>query len=474
MDCATFLQIKTIAPFALAALIAQGCGGFENVGAQNNTGTTTGNSSAPATTGTATPSSGPSAGTGSTEQGPAGTGTGTSSDNSASGSSSTGDQSSSDSTKEETNSSTSDQSSSSTSDQSTSSDSTQSSSDSTDSSGTDSSGTETEEKGDDKVKLTWIETGLKEQLIGLDARNTRNIWVGGQGLMMQSRDNGETWERHLVSKTTLDSSLEFRDVEVVGMRTVYALAAGKGEKSRIFKTTDAGLNWTEQYKAKNENAFINCMDFADRTNGFVFGDSFGGAHFMLRTENGRSWKRVDTDLLPTPLDNEGGFSASGTCAISADRNTYMAVTGGADKARLLKSDDRGDTWEAYEVPVVSGAKKQGLTSLVMWSQTEGLAFAADLDAAEEVADVLAYTKDGGETWEKRDMVAPARGIFGGAANSDGSVVIAVGPGGMHYSTDKGVTWTQISERNLWSVDFADDKTAFAVGAQGRVVRIEIQ
>lgn len=463
---------KALAPFALAALVAQGCGledpspasKKDEPAEQGTTGTGTGASSSAATSS--------SSGTGSVEEAPETSGEETGSAAEENTDSSKEDDKSSDTTKEDASSSSSDASS--TEDSSSSSSTTSSGEESTES--TEEEDPAPDEKGDDKVELTWIETGVQAQLIGLDARNTRNIWVGGQnGTMMQSRDNGETWTRVLVSDNAADSELEFRDVEIVDMRTIYALAAGKGEKSRIYKSSNAGRTWTEQFKAEEEDAFINCMDFFDRNNGIVYGDSFDKAHYMLRTRNGRTWDRIDAKTLPEPLADEGGYSASGSCAVALDRNTFMAATGGGETARVLRTEDRGKTWEAIDVPVHSGNKDRGMTSLVMWSKTEGVALATDIaDDATEVPDAVAYTKDGGKTWEKRSFTAPQYGFFGGAANSDGSFIIGVSPMGMHYSTDKGETWTEVSRRNLWTVKFADDKTAFAAGAEGVVVRITIK
>lgn len=461
--------IKTLAPFAVAAmLLAQGCGLPEPESPSPAKSTGGASSSAPATN-TASNEKSPSGNNtanSSTGQGTGETGTTTggteSSKSNTNSSSSSTPNSSSDQSSNTTTTGTSDASST-----------TDSSSTDTSSTGDDSNG----EKGDGKVELTWIKTGVTAQLISLDARSPSNIWVGGtEGIMMSSRDSGKTWRRVLVSENAADSGLEFRDVEVINMRTIYALAAGKGEASRVFKSRDGGSNWTEQYKGKAESTFINCMDFWDENAGMVFGDASKGKHFMLSTQNGgRNWNRVDASKLPKASNNEGGFSSSGTCTVAISPRTFLAVTASGEKPRLLKTTDRGQTWESFDVPVAGGTSSSGLSSLVMWSDKEGLAFAANLKKNNtQVANAVAYTQDAGKTWEKRNFIAPGRGIYGGAANSDGSLVIAVGPSGMHYSADKGKTWTQISTKNLWSVDFADDKTAFAVGAKGTVVRIKVK
>ena len=41
--------------------------------------------------------------------------------------------------------------------------------------------------------------------------------------------------------------LDFRDVDAIDDKTAYVLSIGTGELSRIYKTTDAGTTWTEQF-----------------------------------------------------------------------------------------------------------------------------------------------------------------------------------------------------------------------------------
>lgn len=487
------LSLSTLAPFAIVALVAQGCGGLGPVkskaGSGNKSETTGSPSSSPAATGSEKAeetgsgeegSGDESVETGSEETGSQETGSGEKSSEET-GSEETGSEEETKSTDEEKTNT--DDKTTSTKEEETTSDKETTSKEET--SSTDETTTEEEdpapdETGDDKIELTWLDTGLENTVfIGMDVRTSRNLWLGGsQSTILHSTDAGETWKRVLLTDNPKDSKLQVRDFEIVNLTTMYALTAGDGEKSRIFKTTDAGRTWKEQYKARNEKASIKCMDFWDANNGIVFGDSMGSEHFILRTSNGMTWDRIDGSIMPAAQDGERGFSASGSCGIAQTPNTFMIATAGAEKPRILKTTDRGNTWEAYDVPMLSKAKKvedRGITSLVMWSDTEGLAFGTDLNPdAEKVEEAVAYTKDGGKTWELRDFEAPNMGVFSAASNSDGSLVILVGRRGMHYSTDKGVTWTEISRRDLWTIKFADDKTAFAAGTKGTVVRIKVK
>ena len=70
---------------------------------------------------------------------------------------------------------------------------------------------------------------------------------------------------------------------------------------------------------------------------------------LIRTRDGATWERIDPSSLPLPLPGEGGFAASGTCAaVLGEQTAFVAM--GVGGARVLKTTDRGDSWEVIETP----------------------------------------------------------------------------------------------------------------------------
>ena len=76
-------------------------------------------------------------------------------------------------------------------------------------------------------------------------------------------------------------------------------AAGDGDRSRIYHTTNGGQSWTLQFRNAEPRAFFDCLDFWDARRGLAFSDAVDG-HFVILTTNdaGRHWTRVPDEALP--------------------------------------------------------------------------------------------------------------------------------------------------------------------------------
>ena len=111
-----------------------------------------------------------------------------------------------------------------------------------------------------------------------------------------------------------DSGLQFRDVQGVSATTAYLLAAGPGDSSRIYKTTDAGRSWQLQFMNHDSAAFYDCFGFWDATHGIAVSDAAHGKMIVIRTDDGEHWAEVAEDM-PAALPKEGSPAAGGTCLI---------------------------------------------------------------------------------------------------------------------------------------------------------------
>src|SRR5690349_11004353 len=75
------------------------------------------------------------------------------------------------------------------------------------------------------------------RLLGLSIVNANVVWVSGTGgAFVHTTDGGETWQAGTVVGA---EKLDFRQVYAIDGETVYLLSIGKGDESRIYKTTDA-------------------------------------------------------------------------------------------------------------------------------------------------------------------------------------------------------------------------------------------
>jgi photosystem II stability/assembly factor-like uncharacterized protein len=71
------------------------------------------------------------------------------------------------------------------------------------------------------------------------------VWASGtHGTYLRTLDGGATWT---VAQVAGAENLDFRDVEAFSEDEAYLLAAGPGDQSRIYKTTNGGKSWDLQF-----------------------------------------------------------------------------------------------------------------------------------------------------------------------------------------------------------------------------------
>lgn len=311
-------------------------------------------------------------------------------------------------------------------------------------------------------------SGVNVRLRGVSAVSERVAWASGAGsTVLRTTDGGTTWQKLTVTSDALD----FRDVDAVDAKTAYVLAIGNGPASRIYKTTDAGKTWSMQFKNEDPKVFLDAMSFWDANNGIVFGDSVDGQLYLLTTSNGgRVWSRIPTANLPPALENEGAFAASGTNIAVFGKSHAWIGTGAASKARVLRTSDRGRTWQVSDTPLAAG-RWSGIFSIAFRDSQHGIIAGGDYRKEQEAVDNLAVTNDGGITWT---MVKGLSGFRSVVAYVPGTkTVVALGPSGGDYSTDDGQTWQRIGGPGFDTFSFVPRKAiGWGAGANGAIGRLQ--
>lgn len=310
-------------------------------------------------------------------------------------------------------------------------------------------------------------SGVNVRLRGVSAVSERVAWASGAGAtVLRTVDGGQIWQKLTVTTDELD----FRDIDAVDAQTAYALAVGNGPASRIYKTTDAGKTWTLQFKNEDEKAFLDAMSFWDANHGIVFGDSVDGQHYiMTTTDGGRVWSRVPVGNLPPALQNEGAFAASGTnIAVFGTSHAWIG-TGASAKARVLRTADRGPTWQVAETPLAAGPSA-GIFSIAFRDAKHGVIAGGDYRKEQEAVDNLAVTNDGGVTWKLVKGLSGFRSVVGYVPGT--KTLVALGPSGGDYSTDDGQTWKQIDGPGFDTFSFVPRRAiGWGAGADGRIGRL---
>lgn len=319
-------------------------------------------------------------------------------------------------------------------------------------------------------RWTMQTSGVTVRLRGVSAVSERVAWASGaDSTVLRTVDGGTTWQKLTVTSDALD----FRDVDAVDAQTAYLLSIGKGPASRIYKTTDAGITWTQQFKNEDPKVFLDAMSFWDANNGIAFGDSVNGQFYILTTaDGGRSWSRVPQSALPPALENEGAFAASGTNIAVFGKSHAWIGTGAAAKSRVLRTSDRGRTWQIADTPLASGASA-GIFSIAFRDAKHGIVAGGDYRKEQEAVDNLAVTSDGGVTWT---LVKGLSGFRSVVAYMPGTkTLIALGPSGGDYSVDDGRTWAAFEGPGFDTFSFVPGKqTGWGAGAKGVIGRLALE
>jgi photosystem II stability/assembly factor-like uncharacterized protein len=316
------------------------------------------------------------------------------------------------------------------------------------------------------------DSGTRARFRGLSVASADVAWAGGTGgTYSRTTDGGKTWKAGQVPDA---SDLDFRDVQAFDDQTAFLLAAGEGEHSRLFKTTNGGATWDKVLNNPHAGGFLDAMAFWDADHGLVLGDPVDGRFVILfTTDGGKSWSHVLPDGMPAALVGEGAFAASGTCLTVHGRSHAWFGSGGGKTARVFRTTDGGKSWTVHDTPVRASSPASGVFSLAFADADRGVAVGGNYKRPAEAKAVVALTSDGGRTW-KTPSGAPPEGFRSAVAflpSKGDKVLVAVGPSGSDVSIDGGESWRRLGNLGFHALGFADKPLAgWASGDNGTIAR----
>jgi photosystem II stability/assembly factor-like uncharacterized protein len=317
--------------------------------------------------------------------------------------------------------------------------------------------------------LTPQVSGTTQLLQAVSVVDARTAWISGHGSMVSvTNDGGTTWRAMRVPG---DSTLQFRDLHAFSATRAWLLAAGPGSASRLLTTRSAGEAWNTVFVNRDTAAFYDCLAVWPDGSGFAFSDAVRGTMPLLRIDASDSVRVVPDAILGGA--GEGGFAASGTCAVTQGRSDGYIGTSGMPKARLVIARDGGDMWTAVETPLVAG-EGAGITGIAFRDQRTGVVVGGRIGGSGASTPRVAITRDGGYTWQLGGEPPFGGALFGAAYARVAGVsrLVAVGPSGAAWSADDGQHWTALDSAAYWSVGFGANGVGWMVGPRGRVTRID--
>jgi photosystem II stability/assembly factor-like uncharacterized protein len=310
------------------------------------------------------------------------------------------------------------------------------------------------------VSSAWTETaGKKPEPV---------VWAAGsKGVVLRSLDDGKSWKQLHVSG---GEGLDFRGVQAINQKTAYLMASGEGEKSRIYKTTDEGASWELQYSDKRKEFFLDAIVCESETKCFALGDPIDGKFVLLKTDDGKHWTQMPTDQMPAALKGEGAFAASNSALALGEGEDLFFVTGGGNPARVFYSPNGGQTWSAFDTPILAGTASAGIFSIEAKEGKTLVIVGGDYKLLEQGRDAAASSVDKGERWRLAE--SQPGGFRSAVASVDGALFVAAGPNGTDLSFDAGKTWKKSDALNLNAVCVLDIYHVWAVGANGTIAKFQ--
>jgi len=270
----------------------------------------------------------------------------------------------------------------------------------------------------------------------------KDLWVvGGGGLLLRSRDYGESFESvGGLGKESLNDVFAKKDrIWVVGDGGIIAASTDGGQS--FLKSRYIALR-SGQRDAGHGNAPLDLysIQFLDKNRGFVVGDQ---GLIITSSDGGHTWREVDSRT------SEQLFHLT----IRSSRG-WVVGTGGT----ILHSDDDGNSW----YPQRSGTDKD-LNRVYFVSDKVGVITGDD--------GLLLRTDNGGATWEtvKSGVTLPLFGI----SFIDKKTGWVVGYNGTVIRTyDGGETWIRqesTAKEDIFGVSFNRNR-GFAIGRGGLLLR----
>jgi photosystem II stability/assembly factor-like uncharacterized protein len=270
-------------------------------------------------------------------------------------------------------------------------------------------------------------------------------WVAGTGGWIgRTIDGGNNWKFDQVP-----------GFEQTDFRTLYAhdknnaVIANAGSPANVLITEDGGLHWKIVYHLPDTAAFIDGTDFWNRNEGIIYGDPLGGRMLLLRTtDGGLTWSRIDMNRAPKLNDGEASFAASGTTIRCTGKEAVAIATGGKT-SRLWLSENKGDNWTSFAVPILQGESSRGIFSIALGKMEKIIVVGGNYLQDTLRLNHVFYSRDGGKSWRKPTV--ETRGYRECVEYIEPDLLVATGPTGTDISIDGGISWRPESDEKFFHV-----------------------
>jgi photosystem II stability/assembly factor-like uncharacterized protein len=314
-------------------------------------------------------------------------------------------------------------------------------------------------------------------LRGVQSLGNGTAWAAGtSGTVLRTVDGGDHWLPCPIPPGA--EHLDFRGMQAYDANTAIVMSSGKGDLSRLYKTTDGCQTWTLLFTNPDPDGFWDAI-VLDRS--ASYGELLGGpVHgkfvFYETTDKGNSWQRTSAGGLEA-FPGEAAFAVSDSVLFLNRKFATAFVTGGPAGSRILFNTGSSDaeSFSSHRLPLAGASPSSGALSVAARDASCWVVVGGNYNKPDDTAGTAAYTVDGGKTWLA--ALAPPHGYRSSVAYDRWSKTwVTVGPNGTDVSTDDGKNWRPLRPSLAHDAppDADQNWTAislpFVVGPKGRIGR----
>jgi photosystem II stability/assembly factor-like uncharacterized protein len=167
-------------------------------------------------------------------------------------------------------------------------------------------------------------------LRGIDNVGNGVAWASGTDGTILRTEDGEHWQ--LCSKPPNGEHLDFRAIQAFDNNTAIIMSSGKGDLSRLYKTTDGCQSWKLIFTNPDKDGFWDALVADSREQWGILGDPVNGRFPYRYTDNaGASW----SVLYAHAAVGDAVFAASNSALQDyGGEGPVTFVTGGPNGARM--------------------------------------------------------------------------------------------------------------------------------------------
>ena len=359
--------------------------------------------------------------------------------------------------------------------------------------------------GSGAARAQWeIEnSGTTADLRGIDNAGGGVAWASGtNGTVLRTEDGGYLWQACATPPGA--EHLDFRGVQAFDANTAIVMSSGKGDLSRLYKTTDGCHTWKLAATNPDAAGFWDALqlgDFEEPTANvgendrvLILGDSVNGQLQLWEWKEG--WEERELEFsyqMKGKVDSgEGSFAASNSVLQLARtpqvdptwKYAFRFVSGTAAHCYMsIVRDEQTAKCEPcreeslrVEIPMSQDTDSAGVFSFNFRNDLVGAAVGGDYKKPDASYRSAAYSSDGGLSWKLAQT--PPHGYRSAVAyDADAKTWITVGPNGTDISTDDGKNWRALhpdaaihestdADRNWNALSLP-----FVVGQHGRIGKL---